>query len=85
MHEEIRREKYDAERQVLLEEKEAAMREVQLGKTWCALQDHESAFMEYVADAEEEENVNISLVLFIQGEIATITVLNRIFSKQKTK
>ncbi|XP_025153947.1 axonemal 84 kDa protein [Harpegnathos saltator] len=56
MHEEIRQEKYNAERQVLLDEKETAMRKVQLEKTWHALQDHESAFMEYVADAEKEKN-----------------------------
>ncbi|XP_014489011.1 PREDICTED: protein CASC1-like isoform X2 [Dinoponera quadriceps] len=56
MHEEIRWEKYNAERQVSLEEKEAAMREVQLEKTWHALQDHEGAFVKYVTDAEKEEN-----------------------------
>lgn len=65
MQEEIRQEKYNAERQVLLDEKEAGMREVQLEKTWRTLQDHESAFMEYVADAEKKENVNISIFSFL--------------------
>lgn len=65
MHEEIRREKYNVERQVFLEEKETAMREVQLEKTWRALQDHESAFMEYVTDSEQEENVKTSSFLLL--------------------
>lgn len=64
MHEEIRREKYSAEKQMLLEEKETTMREVQLEKTCRTLQDHESAFIKYVADSEKEENVNIALPFF---------------------
>ncbi|XP_067206119.1 dynein axonemal intermediate chain 7 homolog isoform X2 [Linepithema humile] len=56
MHEEIRLEKYNTEKQVLLEEREAEMRKVQLEETQFALYDCESAFMEYVTAAEEEEN-----------------------------
>jgi len=61
MHEEIRLEKYNTEKQVLLEEREAEMRKVQLKETQFALHDCKSAFMEYVTAAEEEENVRILL------------------------
>lgn len=57
VQEEIRLEKYNAEQQVLLEEREAAMRDVQLEETRLVLRDHKSAFTEYVTAAEEEENV----------------------------
>lgn len=58
MQEEIRLEKYNTERQIVLEDQEAAMRDVQLKETWDLLQHYKSAFMEYIVDTEEEENVN---------------------------
>jgi transcriptional regulator of heat shock response len=61
MQEEIRLEKYNTERQVLLEEREAAMRNVQLEETLSMLHDYKDAFMQYLAAAEEEENVNIAI------------------------
>ncbi|XP_070164198.1 dynein axonemal intermediate chain 7 isoform X3 [Polyergus mexicanus] len=56
MYEEIRLEKYNMERQALLEKQEAEMRKVQLEKTQDALRDYNDAFAEYVATVEEEEN-----------------------------
>ncbi|KAM0732613.1 Dynein axonemal intermediate chain 7-like protein [Formica fusca] len=56
MYEEIRLDKYNMERQALLEEQEAEMRKVQLEKTQDALRDYKDAFAEYVAAAEDEEN-----------------------------
>lgn len=64
MHEEIRLEKYNTERQMLLDEREAEMRKVQLEKTQIALHDCKSRFMEYVAAAEGEENVRIAAFSF---------------------
>lgn len=59
MYEEIRLEKYNMERQALLEEQEAEMRTIQLEKTQDTLRDYKDAFAEYIAAVEEEENVNI--------------------------
>lgn len=64
MHEEIRLEKYNTEKQVLLEEREAEMRKVQLEETQFALDDYKSAFMEYITAAEEEENVRTAASFF---------------------
>lgn len=61
MHEEIRLEKYNMERQVLLEEQEAAMRKTQFEETRHTLCDYKDTFAEYIATTEEEENVNIYL------------------------
>lgn len=58
MQEEIRLEKYNTERQIVIENQEAAMRDVQLEETWHLLRNFKSAFMEYVVDTEEQENVN---------------------------
>jgi len=65
MQEEIRLEKYNTERQILLEEREAAMRNVQLEETLFVLQDYKNAFMKYLVAAEEEENVNIIFFFFL--------------------
>lgn len=59
MQEEIRLEKYNTERQVLLQEREAAMRKVQLEETLCILRDYKNAFKEYLTATEDEENVII--------------------------
>ncbi|XP_011635025.1 axonemal 84 kDa protein-like [Pogonomyrmex barbatus] len=56
MQEEIRLEKYNTERQILLEEREAAMRKIQLEKTQFILHDYKNAFMKYLITVEEEEN-----------------------------
>ncbi|XP_011255045.2 axonemal 84 kDa protein [Camponotus floridanus] len=56
MHEEIRMEKYNMERQALLEEQDAQMRKVQLEETQCVLRNYKDAFAKYVAVTEEEEN-----------------------------
>ncbi|XP_018377094.1 PREDICTED: axonemal 84 kDa protein-like [Trachymyrmex cornetzi] len=56
MQEEIRLEKYNTERQIFLDEREAAMRKVQLEKTLSVLHDYNSAFMKYLVASEEEEN-----------------------------
>ncbi|XP_020291113.1 axonemal 84 kDa protein-like [Pseudomyrmex gracilis] len=56
MQEEIRLEKYNTEKQIVLEDQEAAMRDVQLKETWNLLHNYKSAFMEYVVDTEGEEN-----------------------------
>ncbi|EZA57011.1 Axonemal 84 kDa protein [Ooceraea biroi] len=56
MHEEIRLEEYNMERQALLEEREAAIRKVQLEATCIMLNDYKNAFMKYVAAVEEAEN-----------------------------
>jgi len=65
MQEEIRLEKYNTERQILLEEREAGMRNVQLEETLFVLQDYKNAFMKYLIAAEEEENVNITFFFFL--------------------
>lgn len=62
MQEEIRLEKYNTERQMLLDEREAGMRRVQLEETLCVLQDYKNAFRKYLTAAEEEENVNITFI-----------------------
>lgn len=59
MQEEIRLEKYNTERQILLDEREAAMRKVQLEETLSVLHDYKSAFMKYLFASEKEENVNV--------------------------
>lgn len=64
MHEEIRLEKYNTERQVLLEEREAAMRKIQLEETLSVVHDYKSAFMKYLAAIEKEETVNIAFSSF---------------------
>lgn len=64
MQEEIRLEKYNTERQILLEEREAAMRKVQLEGTSCVLHDYKNIFKEYLAATEEEENVIITISFF---------------------
>ncbi|KAG5330625.1 AXP83 protein, partial [Acromyrmex charruanus] len=56
VQEEIRLEKYITERQILLDEREAAMRKVQLEKTLSVLHDYKSAFIKYLVASEEEEN-----------------------------
>ncbi|XP_018304499.1 axonemal 84 kDa protein [Mycetomoellerius zeteki] len=56
MQEEIRLEKYNTERQILLDEREAAMRKVQLEETLSVLHDYKSAFMKYLFASEKEEN-----------------------------
>lgn len=58
MHEQIRLEKYQAEKQALLEEQEAIMRKVQLEETLSVFHDYITAFLEYVEIVEEEENVS---------------------------
>lgn len=63
MQEEIRLEKYNMERQVLLEEQRAAMRTVQLKATYLVLNEYKNAFIRYVAAVETEENVIILLHL----------------------
>ncbi|XP_028046208.1 axonemal 84 kDa protein [Monomorium pharaonis] len=55
MQEEIRLEKYNTERQILLEEQEATMRNVQLKETLFVLHDYKDAFIQYLTAAEEEE------------------------------
>jgi len=61
MQERIRLEKYNMEKQILLDEREAAMRKVQLEETLSVLDDYKSAFMKYLVASEEEENVNLFL------------------------
>ncbi|XP_018407317.1 PREDICTED: axonemal 84 kDa protein-like [Cyphomyrmex costatus] len=56
MQEEIRLEKYNTERQILLDEREAAMRKVQLEETLSVLHNYANAFMKYLIASEEEEN-----------------------------
>ncbi|XP_011706894.1 PREDICTED: protein CASC1-like, partial [Wasmannia auropunctata] len=56
MQEEIRLEKYNTERQILLDDQEAAMQNVQLEETLFVLHDYKSAFIKYLAATEEEEN-----------------------------
>ncbi|XP_011865165.1 PREDICTED: axonemal 84 kDa protein-like [Vollenhovia emeryi] len=56
MQEEIRLEKYNTERQVLLEEREAAMRKIQLEETLCMLHGYKSTFQKYLTATEEEAN-----------------------------
>ncbi|XP_018060407.1 PREDICTED: axonemal 84 kDa protein-like [Atta colombica] len=56
MQERIRLEKYNMEKQILLDEREAAMRKVQLEETLSVLHDYKSAFMKYLVASEEEEN-----------------------------
>lgn len=65
MHEEIRMEKYNMERQALLEEQDAQMRKVQLEETQCVLRNYKDAFVKYVAVTEEEENVNTLFFCYI--------------------
>ncbi|EGI63404.1 Axonemal 84 kDa protein [Acromyrmex echinatior] len=56
IQEEIRLEKYNMERQILVDEREAAMRKVQLEETLSVLHDYKSAFIKYLIASEEEEN-----------------------------
>ncbi|KAG5327383.1 AXP83 protein, partial [Pseudoatta argentina] len=56
VQEEIRLVKYITERQILLDEREAAMRKVQLEETLSVLHDYKSAFIKYLVASEEEEN-----------------------------
>ncbi|KAL6443267.1 hypothetical protein ACFW04_002876 [Cataglyphis niger] len=56
LSEEIRLEKYNIEKQALLEKQEAEIRKVQLEKTQVTLSDYKEAFAEYIAAVEEEEN-----------------------------
>ncbi|XP_072751665.1 LOW QUALITY PROTEIN: dynein axonemal intermediate chain 7 [Anoplolepis gracilipes] len=56
MHEEIRMEKYNLEKQALLEKQEAEMRKIQLEETQNVLRDYKNAFAKYIAATEEEEN-----------------------------
>jgi len=64
MQERIRLEKYNMEKQILLDEREAAMRKVQLEETLSVLDDYKSAFMKYLVASEEEENVNLFLFVY---------------------
>lgn len=64
MQEDIRLEKYNTEKQMLLEEREAAIQKVQLKETLCVLHDYKSAFKKYLIAAEEEKNVNITFSFF---------------------
>lgn len=64
MQEEIRLETFNTNQQILLEEREAAMRKIQLEETLCVLHEYKSAFKKYLIAAEEEKNVNIILSSF---------------------
>lgn len=64
MYEEIKFEKYNTERQALIEKQEGAMRTVQLKNTYLILNDYKNAFMKYITAAEEEENVIIASFIF---------------------
>ncbi|XP_024936813.1 protein CASC1 isoform X2 [Cephus cinctus] len=56
MHEEIRLEKINSEKQALLEEQQAAMRKMQLENTWYTVYDNDRAFMDYsIANNEHDE------------------------------
>lgn len=65
MHEEIRMEKYNMERRVLLEEQEAQMRKAQLEETRYMLCNYKDAFAKYLAVTEEEENVSTLFFCYI--------------------
>ncbi|XP_018354810.1 PREDICTED: protein CASC1-like [Trachymyrmex septentrionalis] len=56
IQEEIRLEKYNTERQILLDKREAEMRKIQLEDTLSVLRDYKSVFMKYLVASEEEEN-----------------------------
>lgn len=77
MHEEIRMEKYNMERQALLEEQEAQMRKVQLEKMQCVLRNYKDAFAKYVTATEKEENVN---TLFFYYNLVRNEAMKSIFN-----
>ncbi|KAG7201519.1 hypothetical protein KM043_004271 [Ampulex compressa] len=56
MQEEIRLEKYNEERRILLDEEQASLRKVQLEETWFVLYDYKRAFTEHLVASEEEEH-----------------------------
>lgn len=77
MHEEIRLERQNAERQASLEKREAAMRDVQLAETHRVLGGHKNAFAEYVTFAEKEENVSGKEHNFIDIDTPNINTSRR--------
>jgi len=59
LHEEITFEKYKTEKEVKLEEGEAATRRIQLKATCLRLDNYRNAFLEYIHTIEEKKNVII--------------------------
>ena len=64
MQEEIRLEKYNAERQIQRDEEEAKMRRVQLEDTWFSIYEKKKAFMDYFLKSKEDEDVREWIIRF---------------------
>jgi len=60
LYKEITFEKYKAEKEIKLEEEEAAARTIQLKATYLRLDNYRNAFLRYIHTIEEKKNVIIT-------------------------